>query len=54
MWILTSVSHFMFRCIKLLEAMKKKILALPINDVTNEELFVNLENIRAKFKQVVM
>lgn len=42
-----------FRCTKLLETLKKKILALPINDVMNEELFVNLENIRAKFKQVL-
>ncbi|KAJ7379123.1 hypothetical protein OS493_017621 [Desmophyllum pertusum] len=33
------------------ETLKKNILALPINDVTNEELFVNLENIRAKFRQ---
>lgn len=41
-----------FRCTKLLETLKKIILALPINDVMNEELFVNLENIRAKFKQV--
>lgn len=42
-----------FRCTKLLETLKKIILALPINDVMNEELFVNLENIRAKFKQVL-
>ncbi|KAL9984753.1 hypothetical protein ACROYT_G007086 [Oculina patagonica] len=40
------------RCVKLLETMKRKILAIPVNDVTNEELFVNLENIRAKFKQL--
>lgn len=40
------------RCTKLLETLKKKILALPINDVMNEELFANLEDIRAKFKQL--
>ena len=28
------------------------ISSLPINDVTSEELFVNLEKIRAKYKQV--
>ena len=48
-----NVSHYIFRCIKLLETTKKKILALRMNDVTNEELFINLQNIRAKFKQVM-
>ena len=42
-----------FRSTKLLETLKKTILAFPINDVMNEELFVNLEHIRAKFKQVL-
>lgn len=28
------------------------ISSLPINDVTSEELFVNLEKIRAKYKQL--
>ena len=27
-------------------------MALPLNDPTNEELFANLEKVRAKFKQV--
>ena len=50
---LTGVCDYIFRCTKLLETLKKKILALPINDVMNEDLFVNLEDIRAKFKQVL-
>ena len=50
---LTGVCHYIFRCTKLLETLKKKILAVSINDVMNEELFVNLEDIRAKFKQVL-
>ena len=41
-----------FRCIKLLETLKKMILALPLNDPTKEELFANLEKVQAKFKQV--
>jgi len=40
------------RCVELLETLKKMIVALPVNDPTNEELFDNLEKIRAKFRQV--
>ena len=36
----------------MLETLKEMISSLPINDVTSEELFVNLEKIRAKYKQV--
>ena len=35
-----------------METLKEMILALPLNDPTNEELFANLEKVRAKFKQV--
>ncbi|XP_027045680.1 protein LTO1 homolog [Pocillopora damicornis] len=40
------------RHIKLLETLREMISSLPINDVTSEELFVNLEKIRAKYKQL--
>ena len=49
--IWTFLSSFC-RCVKLLETLKKMILALSVNDPTNEELFANLEKIRAKFRQV--
>ena len=47
-----SFFFFFLRHIKLLETLKEMISSLPINDVTSEELFVNLEKIRAKYKQV--
>lgn len=50
--ILREIPDAKQRCIKLLETLKRMISSLPINDATNEELFVNLEKIRAKYKQV--
>ena len=46
------LSFSFLRHIKLLETLREMISSLPINDVTSEELFVNLEKIRAKYKQV--
>lgn len=40
------------RCVKSLETLKAMILALPLNEPMNEELFANLEKVRAKFKLV--
>lgn len=40
------------RCVKALRSLKEMILALPLNEPSNEELFANIEKVRAKFKLV--